>query len=106
MNHFLTPLEKIASLIACLGHDMGHRGYNNVYHDKLKTKLSYAYYGNGILENLHVSLLLRLLERPDINIWGHIEDQKSKSEFKELIISVILGTDMAKHFKHLSTFSE
>lgn len=104
LNHYLTDLEKVASLLACLGHDSGHRGYNNFYYGKLKTKLSYAYYDSGIQENMHASLLLKVLEKPNIKLLDNIDNPKAKAEFRELIITSILATDMSRHNRLLQKF--
>jgi len=101
----LDKVEKFATLIAALGHDMNHRGYNNAYESKLKTKTALTYYDTAILENMHASFIIKILKDPDIEFFNSLPDVTKQTQFRDLIIAVILATDMSKHFKLLKKFS-
>jgi len=102
----LDSTEVFASLLAALGHDLDHRGYNNQYEIKLKTKNAIAYFDNAVLENLHASTLIGILKDPEIGFFDSIPDINKKTQFRDLATSVILATDMSKHNKLLQKFTE
>ena len=81
----LNNMEKFATLIAALGHDMNHRkicfvflievgGYNNAYESKLKTKTALSYYDTAILENMHASFIMKILKDPDVDFFNSLPD--------------------------------
>ncbi|ORY20859.1 HD-domain/PDEase-like protein, partial [Neocallimastix californiae] len=71
-------LEVIAMLIAALGHDMYHPGYNNLFQINTKSELAIKYNGKSVLEQYSADCLVELI----------------KKFFCDLIVEVILSTDM------------
>eukprot|EP00002_Diphylleia_rotans_P002366 TRINITY_DN11505_c0_g1_i1.p1 TRINITY_DN11505_c0_g1~~TRINITY_DN11505_c0_g1_i1.p1 ORF type:complete len:1471 (+),score=307.50 TRINITY_DN11505_c0_g1_i1:48-4460(+) len=98
---FLQPLDKLALLVAALGHDLDHPGLTNAFEVSSSSPLAILYNDVSVLENHHCFVTFRLLKNAETNILG----QLTKNEYKELrkvIIHSILGTDMARHFEDLS----
>jgi len=106
LEQILDKTEVFASLLASLGHDMNHKGYNNAYESKLRTENAVLYCDNAILENMHASYLIRTLKDPELNFFDAFPDPAKKAQFKDLVTAVILATDMGKHNKLLQKFTE
>ena len=53
-----TPLERLALLVAAIGHDAGHDGVNNGFHVQKVTDLTMVYNDESPLENLHACVSL------------------------------------------------
>jgi len=64
------------------------------------------YYDRSILENMHTSKLLKILRSPEINLAEHFPNPAKNAEFREMIASVILATDITKHNKKLIKLTE
>lgn len=100
---------RAATLIAALGHDVGHFSRNNLFLISSRHKLAVTYNDRSILENFHSATLMRLLDEE----YGEPENKKKLlSEMTEdhlkkarnLMITLILGTDPQKHLDDLSAF--
>jgi len=70
----LDRTEKFAALLAALGHDLNHRGYNNAYEAKLQSKTALVYFDTAILESMHASLLIKILKDPEIGFFDLLPD--------------------------------
>lgn len=58
---FLDDIDVLAMLIAAIGHDLDHRGVNNVYYVKIDSILSQTVNEIAVLENYHSYMLFRIL---------------------------------------------
>lgn len=56
-------------LIACLGHDLGHMGVNNMFHINNSTKLACKTNYKSALENFHAASLLKIISKEEFNIF-------------------------------------
>ena len=94
-------IDLLSIFVACLGHDIGHPGYNNGFLINSSNEIAINYNDISVLENFHTATLFRLINNDEsVNIF----DNFSKFDFKTLrkrIISNILATDMALHSKVL-----
>jgi hypothetical protein len=96
-------MESIASLIASLGHDVGHPGLTNRYLITSRSQLAFRYNDISVLENMHCSMIYTILSEPQCNILEHISIEQWNS-VRKLIIEMVLYTDMSKHFELLGRF--
>lgn len=104
MEH-LSILDRASMLVAALCHDIGHPGLTNEYHKNSMSEMALLYNDYSVLENHHASQTFRLLKRPDLNIFINI----SPADFayvRNLVLSLILSTDNANHFKLFRKMSE
>jgi len=51
----VTPIEVMSYIIAAGCHDVGHMGFNNVYHIEKKDWIATRYNDASVLENFHVA---------------------------------------------------
>lgn len=53
----LTPSEKLSLLVAAIGHDLDHPGFNNAYQVNASTELAITYNDTSPLENHHAGTI-------------------------------------------------
>jgi len=94
----LGAISCIGLIIACLCHDIDHRGTNNKYQVATDSPLA-RLYSTSTLEKHHLDQCLLIL-----NLDGNkILDNMSAKEYRETMIVIkeaILATDLSLHFKH------
>ena len=99
----ISGLDLLASLLASLGHDIGHPGVTNRYLIVTQDDLAVFYNDISVLENMHASTLFTILGQGDSNV---LEDVPIDDMLviRKLIIEMILETDMSKHFASVGRF--
>jgi hypothetical protein len=101
LNTVFTELEIFSMLVAAVAHDVGHPGVNNAFLVKTRHDLAMIHNDKSPLENMHCSLLYDILKKPDMDIFSGLDDAQWR-ESRKIILSLILGTDMAHHFDQVS----
>ncbi|XP_039763172.1 probable 3',5'-cyclic phosphodiesterase pde-5 isoform X3 [Pararge aegeria] len=92
----LTYNMKLALFVACLCHDLDHRGFNNNYLNDTKSPLA-AMYSSSPLENHHFSITVTILQQDGHNIFSHLPSEDYK-EVLQYIKQCILATDINTAF--------
>nr|XP_039326270.1 cAMP and cAMP-inhibited cGMP 3',5'-cyclic phosphodiesterase 10A-like [Saimiri boliviensis boliviensis] len=104
-NHTLfTDLERKGLLIACLCHDLDHRGFSNSYLQKSNHALA-ALYSTSTMEQHHFSQTVSILQLEGHNIFSTL----SSSEYEqvlEIIRKAIIATDLALYFGNRKELEE
>lgn len=95
-----SPLEVFSIYIGALGHDVGHPGVNNPFLITSKHQLALLHNDKSPLENMHCSLLYEILGKAENNIMVNLSEQQWR-EVRQIILAIILGTDMAHHFEQI-----
>ncbi|CAG9318220.1 CHK1_2 [Blepharisma stoltei] len=96
----LGSLDILSSIIAALGHDVGHQALTNRFLVNNRDELALQYNDSSVLENMHCSKTYLIMQRPGCNIFeGLCNDDWIKA--RKLIVEMILDTDMSKHFEIL-----
>jgi len=102
---FFKPLEICAALVAAGIHDHEHPGLNNSFLINTSHELALLYNDRSVLENHHASSgLIALQTIPHNNFLSHLDKSKFQS-FRQLVISMVLATDMSGHFQLQAEFS-
>ncbi|KAH3757216.1 3' 5'-cyclic-nucleotide phosphodiesterase [Pelomyxa schiedti] len=96
-----SDLEKLAQLIAATIHDVGHPGLNNSFQIQAETDLAFEYNDQSVLENFHAKTGMGLLNAS--GLLADMDPTETKT-LRNLIISLILATDMAQHWRVVSEF--
>ncbi|XP_040206569.1 cAMP and cAMP-inhibited cGMP 3',5'-cyclic phosphodiesterase 10A isoform X1 [Rana temporaria] len=97
-----TDLERKGLLIACLCHDLDHRGYTNTYLQKFDHPLA-ALYSTSTMEQHHFSQTVSILQLEGHNIFSNLGSCEYE-QVLEIIRKAIIATDLALYFgnrKHL-----
>nr|CCA14186.1 3'5'cyclic nucleotide phosphodiesterase putative [Albugo laibachii Nc14] len=94
----LTSLDIVGCLIAALCHDIDHPGHSNSYEIMAGTHLAMLYSDNSVLEHHHAFTTFHLLtKKEEVNVLKNLDPTEYRY-IRKVIITAILGTDMAKHF--------
>jgi len=101
LNAVFTELEVFSMLIAAIAHDVGHPGVNNAFLVKSRHELAMTHNDKSPLENMHCSVLYGILSKAETDIFAKLDDMQWR-ESRKIILSLILGTDMAHHFDQVS----
>uniref|UniRef100_A0A8C8RZM5 Phosphodiesterase n=1 Tax=Pelusios castaneus TaxID=367368 RepID=A0A8C8RZM5_9SAUR len=99
-----TDLERKGLLVACLCHDLDHRGYSNSYLQKFDHPLA-ALYSTSTMEQHHFSQTVAILQLEGHNIFSKL----SSSEYEqvlEIIRKAIIATDLALYFGNRKQLEE
>ena len=96
-KHF-DPMEPLALFVACLCHDIGHTGLNNTYQKNAGTPLAIRYNDHSVLESYHCACASEILALPSCDFLAARPDLKKR--LRELMVPIILTTDVSMHKKH------
>merc|ERR1719334_1638077 len=97
----ISDIEAFALLIACMCHDLDHRGTNNTFQISSNSVLAALYSSEGsVMERHHFAQSMCILNTEGCNIL----DNLSKADYTrclDLIRDNILSTDLAHHLRML-----
>lgn len=99
----LSPLELAGSYIAAAIHDYDHPGVNNGYLVSTRAELALRYNDRSVLESHHVASAFALTQQPDKDLFNQLAREDYR-RVRELIIEMVLNTDIAQHFSMLTKF--
>jgi cGMP-dependent 3',5'-cyclic phosphodiesterase len=95
----LTDLERFSLLVACLCHDIDHRGTTNAFQLQSKTPLAQLYSSEGsVLERHHFAQTVTILGMDECNIFEQLTRQQYQ-QVLDNIREIILATDIAAHLR-------
>ncbi|XP_060098082.1 cAMP and cAMP-inhibited cGMP 3',5'-cyclic phosphodiesterase 10A isoform X4 [Heteronotia binoei] len=96
-NHeIFTDLERRGLLVACLCHDLDHRGYSNSYLQKFDHPLA-ALYSTSTMEQHHFSQTVAILQLEGHNIFSNLNSTEYE-QVLEIMRKAIIATDLALYF--------
>ena len=104
LRGMVQPLDVLALLVAAIGHDIEHTGQNNAFHVSTATDLAIVYNDKSVLENHHSARLFALLRDPQCDLLAPLSVAQRR-EVRDAVVAMILGTDMAVHFKNVDRLS-
>ncbi|OHS97900.1 3'5'-cyclic nucleotide phosphodiesterase family protein [Tritrichomonas foetus] len=105
LDQVFTRCELFALLISAICHDANHNGYNNIYNIKSETPLGILFKGQSVMETHHVTITINILENDETNLFYSLNKEESKKMWN-MVIKLILSTDMALHFNLVKSTSE
>ncbi|XP_021345883.1 calcium/calmodulin-dependent 3',5'-cyclic nucleotide phosphodiesterase 1-like isoform X2 [Mizuhopecten yessoensis] len=97
---WLTDLEVFATIIAALIHDYEHTGTTNNFHIMTGSEVAILYNDRAVLENHHISASFRMMKTDECNIVANLSREEFR-EFRNLVIDMVLATDMSFHFQQI-----
>ncbi|XP_055921410.1 cGMP-specific 3',5'-cyclic phosphodiesterase isoform X2 [Eupeodes corollae] len=104
MERFMTDLEILGLLVACLCHDLDHRGTNNAFQTKTESPLAILY-TTSTMEHHHFDQCVMILNSEGNNIFQALSPDDYRSVMKT-VENAILSTDLAMYFKKRNNFIE
>ena len=99
----ITPLDRLAALIAASIHDFQHPGLNSNFLQATKHEYAITYNDQSILESMHVATAWKLLLQDECNFLKNLSKDQYL-EFRDTVIQLVLATDMKYHFEHYTKF--
>uniref|UniRef100_K3WQH5 Phosphodiesterase n=1 Tax=Globisporangium ultimum (strain ATCC 200006 / CBS 805.95 / DAOM BR144) TaxID=431595 RepID=K3WQH5_GLOUD len=105
-SRMLRPLDIAGCLIAALCHDVDHPGHTNGYEIASGSQLAMLYSDESVLERHHAYTTFKLISKEKN---ANILEKLSAADYRHIrkvIITAILGTDMANHFKFCETLEK
>jgi len=108
-----TSFDHFLALVAAAVHDVGHPGTNALFQMKTMSPLAVRYNDQSILENMHCATAFQIMKESSECNWlsslVDVADAQHASGLRQYarkgIISMVLGTDMAKHQKCVEQLS-
>lgn len=101
----LSKMEVFGALFACMIHDFDHPGVSNDFLIRTADKRAILYNNQNVNENWHVAQAFGILHENHQELcWDEEWSEDCVFKFRKLCISMVLGTDMSKHFELLGKF--
>ncbi|GIY57385.1 dual 3',5'-cyclic-AMP and -GMP phosphodiesterase 11 [Caerostris darwini] len=100
----LGELETLSLLIACLCHDLDHRGTNNSFQQKSSSPLAQLY-STSTMEHHHFDQCIMILNSEGNQILGHLSPEEYLNVV-QVLEDAILATDLAVYHKRQFTFTQ
>ncbi|KAK6621921.1 cGMP-specific 3',5'-cyclic phosphodiesterase [Polyplax serrata] len=104
MERFMTDLEILGLLVACLCHDLDHRGTNNAFQTKTESPLAILY-TTSTMEHHHFDQCVMILNSEGNNIFQALSPDDYRQVMR-VVENAILSTDLAMYFKKKNRFRE
>lgn len=104
MERFMSDLEMLGLLVACLCHDLDHRGTNNAFQTKTESPLAILY-STSTMEHHHFDQCVMILNTDSNNIFQALSPEDYRRVMK-IVENAILSTDLAMYFKKRNKFLE
>ena len=105
LDQIFTTFEIFALLVSAVCHDANHNGYNNIYNIKSETPLGILFKDQSVMETHHCTVTINILENDDTNLFYSLNKEEQKRIWN-IVIKLILATDMAVHFTLVKTVTE
>jgi hypothetical protein len=104
LDFVFTKFELFAMFVSTICHDANHDGFTNVYNVKAETPLGILYKNQSVMETHHCTIAIDVISRDECNVF-EVLDADDVRKMWTLVISLILATDMARHFDLLKTMN-
>ncbi|VDP87116.1 unnamed protein product [Echinostoma caproni] len=95
-------IECLALMVACLSHDLDHRGTDNQFQVKTMSPLA-ELYSTSVLEHHHFNQCMMLLSKRGNNFMSNLSVPDHRRVVR-LIEEYILATDLSRYFARIPMF--
>lgn len=103
---YLTALECLSLFVACLCHDLDHRGTTNSFQVSSKSLLAALYSSEGsVMERHHFAQTMCILNTEGCNVFEKLPEKDYRKAL-DMVRDVILATDLAQHLRSLVAYEE
>eukprot|EP00058_Branchiostoma_floridae_P017511 XP_002602999.1 hypothetical protein BRAFLDRAFT_84734 [Branchiostoma floridae] len=93
----MSSMEMLVLLVACLCHDLDHRGTNNAFQQKSQSPLAKLYGTFATMEHHHFNHAVMILNNQSHNIFSNLTNEEY-SKVMKMLKHAILSTDLTLHF--------
>ncbi|XP_041485070.1 dual 3',5'-cyclic-AMP and -GMP phosphodiesterase 11-like isoform X2 [Lytechinus variegatus] len=102
MKNVLTDIEVMCLMVACLSHDLDHRGTNNNFQVMIESPLAQLY-STSTMEHHHFDQCIMILNSKGNEIFMNLNPEEYTNAIR-LLEHAILATDLAVYFKSRGEF--
>jgi hypothetical protein len=102
MTH-ISDLQVMAGFLSALLHDVAHPGVDNSFLIGIKHQKAIRYNDAHVLENHHCAVAFKLLLDPKNDIFELLSEAQYWN-VRQIIIKMILSTDVTNHFDQIMAF--
>ncbi|KAG0042687.1 3',5'-cyclic-nucleotide phosphodiesterase [Gryganskiella cystojenkinii] len=106
VQDFLRAEDIFALVVASIGHDVGHPGVNNMFLINAHTPLAQVYNDRSVLESFHSMALFQVMKKHGFECFDVDSQNRKFMEFRKMVVSTILATDMGLHFDYVGKIKE
>ncbi|ORZ28631.1 hypothetical protein BCR41DRAFT_752 [Lobosporangium transversale] len=106
IQDYLRPEDIFALVVASIGHDVGHPGVNNMFLVNAHTPLAQVYNDRSVLESFHSMALFHVMKKHGFECFDVDSQNRKFMEFRKMVVSTILATDMGLHFDYVGKIKE
>lgn len=100
-----SDVELLAIYTSAIIHDVDHPGVSNNFLIAVQSPMSILYNDKSVLENHHCTKAFMILQKPECNFVQSLDSSQYKL-FRNLVVEMVLATDLSHHFSILSTFKK
>eukprot|EP00191_Tetraselmis_sp_GSL018_P009147 CAMPEP_0177617342 /NCGR_PEP_ID=MMETSP0419_2-20121207/24808_1 /TAXON_ID=582737 /ORGANISM="Tetraselmis sp., Strain GSL018" /LENGTH=1417 /DNA_ID=CAMNT_0019115801 /DNA_START=421 /DNA_END=4674 /DNA_ORIENTATION=- len=93
----------LAAVLAAAVHDYKHPGLTNAFAVRARMPVARQFNDQAVLENQSLFISLEMLEADGTGIVSHLSEDL-RGMLRNIIIRLVLATDMSRHFELLSAF--
>ncbi|XP_046852626.1 dual 3',5'-cyclic-AMP and -GMP phosphodiesterase 11-like isoform X2 [Xenia sp. Carnegie-2017] len=104
ISSYFSDIERLALMVACLCHDLDHRGTSNSFQLKIDSPLA-RLYSTSTMEHHHFDHCIMILNSQGNEIFGGLTAEEYEDAFT-MLEQCILATDLALYFKNRNRFFE
>lgn len=97
LHEVLGDLETFGLIVACLCHDLDHRGTNNSFQIKSSSPLAQLY-STSTMEHHHFDQCVMILNSQGNQILSHVSPEEYTTIIR-IVEEAILATDLAVYFR-------
>ncbi|XP_043192163.1 cGMP-specific 3',5'-cyclic phosphodiesterase-like, partial [Amphibalanus amphitrite] len=97
MAGFISDQEVLGLMVACLSHDLDHRGTNNAFQSKTDSPLAMLY-STSTMEHHHFDQCVMILNSEGNNIFQVLKPEDYR-QVMDTVQQAILSTDLEQYFK-------
>jgi transcriptional regulator with GAF, ATPase, and Fis domain len=101
----LTKIQLFCLFVAAILHDVNHDGFTNVFNEKAETPLGILFKNQSVMETHHCQVAINITTKEECNIFANFNSHVYKACW-QIIIDLILATDMAKHHSTLQAANQ
>ncbi|RWS26203.1 uncharacterized protein B4U80_09656 [Leptotrombidium deliense] len=103
IGQYMTPMEKMCSLLAAVAHDLDHPGVNQHFLIATKSHLASLYNNLSVLESHHWRFAISCIR--ESKVFNHF-DSEQWNQVQHLLSSLILATDITQQATYLKRFKQ
>jgi hypothetical protein len=101
--HMTEPKDILAMILASMMHDYRHKGVNNKFLVDTSDELALVHNDMSVLERFHCAETFKLFAQEEYAMLGGVK-KADATHIRRTMIEVILATDLAMGFEHISKF--